>query len=169
MDAADQTTSMDTRLDKVLDVAEQIHEEIGAIVTAVESLLGPTSGPLATQLQVRAETWAAQILSDDDDTAAQTVIDLMCVRWPDSTTPPHEWWGTPLGRAVAASTGYDGATVVSHSIAAAMLGCTRQRVGKLVEEKLLERGPDGHGVTTASIRARIRSRAGRPAVEREIT
>ncbi|GAA4201384.1 hypothetical protein [Microbispora amethystogenes] len=67
---------------------------------------------------------------------------------------PAAWWGTPLGRAVARRAGHPAATSVPVSVAAAMLGITRQGVHDLVRRHKLDRDPEG-AITTASIRARL--------------
>ncbi len=148
--------------DWLIDLTEQIHEEFGAIAGAMAALLGPTASQLEFQVQARAEMWAAQLLGDDDKEAAQTAIDLMCVRWPGDARPPTDWWGTPLGMAVAASCGYPNAEVVSYSVAAAMLGCTKQNITNLLAARThrLVRGPNGHGITSESIRERLRAQRG---------
>lgn len=76
--------------------------------------------------------------------------------------PPAGWWGTPLGRAVAQRAGHPAAAAVPVSVAAAMLGITRQGVHDLVRRRKLDRDPDG-AITTASIQARLsRSRGDQP-------
>lgn len=64
------------------------------------------------RLKSAARRLAQQMLSDDEREAAQTVIDVMALLWPD-TDPEDEdptWWHTPLGQQVARSIGRDGST-----------------------------------------------------------
>jgi hypothetical protein len=140
----------------VVELAEQLRAEIGAVVGATVALFGPSAAHLEAQLDVCALLWASQLLSDDDKLAAQTVIDLVCVRWPNGTEPPTDWWGTPFGRAVAASVGHPTSDVVSYSVAGAMLGCSKQYIQRMADRGDLVRGGDGYGVTVESVRDRIR-------------
>jgi hypothetical protein len=57
---------------------------------------------------------------------------------------------------VARSVGHPSAEVVSYSVAGAMLGCTKQYIGKLVKTGRLVAGPSG-GVTAESVRAIART------------
>ncbi len=143
---------------RLADVAEQIRTEIGAVVGAVVALLGPGFAHVETQIPGASILWAEQLLGDDDKLAGQTVIDLMNVRWPNGDEPPVEWWTTPLGQAVAASVGHPTSDVVTYAVAGAILGCSRQNVQKLVDADKFKRGPDGHGVTRESVRARLNAR-----------
>lgn len=130
-------------------------EDPTAVPAATVALVGPDEAVRALEGQVHemAPMWAAQLLQDEDDKlAAQTVIDLMSALWREGE-PSTDWWETPLGRAVARSTGTS-LDVVSYSVAGAMLGTSKQYVGKLVGQGRLERGPDG-GVTHASVRAHL--------------
>lgn len=137
------------------DVAEQLLDEVAARASALGAVLGPE---MATALDgavaARVAEWAAQLASDDDRLAAQIVIDLACVLWPDGCEPPAEWWRTPVGRLFARSLGRDDADAVTHSVAAAMLGVTRGTVAQMVHRGTLDRHPDG-GVLRASVLHRL--------------
>lgn len=133
-----------TRLDNILDLL--------GIVTERE-----ITTYLQDRVQSGARLWASQLLGDDDRLAAQTVIDLVGVVFPDSEPIPDSWWGTPLGRATARSYGHPTADAVSFSVAGAMLGVTKATVQDLIDRRKLERHPDG-GVTTASVSMRLRGR-----------
>lgn len=146
-------TELTNDVKQLLHVAEQIRVEIGTVVGAVVALLGPAAAHIEHQVNGASIMWAEQLLGDDEKLAAQTVIDLMNVRWPNGAEPPVAWWATPLGQAVAASVGHPTSDVVTYAVAGAILGCTRQNVQKLVDAKRLTRGPDGHGVTSKSVRA----------------
>jgi type II secretory pathway pseudopilin PulG len=150
------------RQDALSGLTAQLRDDVGAIVWGLTALVGPSEAMRAAeqQVQARAAVWAAQLLGDDDRLAAQTVIDLVNVLWPGDGGPPAEWWQTPLGQATARSVGYPGAEVISYSVAGAMLGCTKQYVGKLVAGGRLQRGPAG-GVTTGSVRAILTGPEGR--------
>lgn len=134
-------------------LADQLRDEVGAIVRSLAALLGPSEQLLMLEQQVesRAAMWASNLLGDDDNLAAETVIDLVNLFFPGDAGPDAGWWRTPLGRAAARSVGFPGADVVSYSVAGAMLGCTKQYIGKLAAAGRLDRGSSG-GVTTASIR-----------------
>jgi hypothetical protein len=112
--------------------------------------------------RVREETraWAALVLGDDDKAAAYIAGRLISALFPGDGPfdPPAEWWATPFGRAVALRVGHPTARAVPVSVAAAMLGITRQGVHDLLNRGKLTRHADG-GVTVASIRARLAIRA----------
>ncbi|WP_019901206.1 hypothetical protein [Salinispora arenicola] len=134
-------------------ITEQIRDEVAAVALALEALIGPDCPRVSERVQDRAPMWAAQLLDEDDRLAAQTVIDLMNVLPP----PTADWWGSPLGQAVARSVGHPDADHVSYSVAGAMLGVSKQAVAKMVGTGRLSRGSDG-GVTTASIQHLLRQR-----------
>lgn len=134
-------------------ITAQIRDEVAAVALALEALIGPDCPRVSERVQDRAPMWAAQLLDEDDRLAAQTVIDLMNVLPP----PTADWWGSPLGQAVARSVGHPDADHVSYSVAGAMLGVSKQAVAKMVGTGRLSRGPDG-GVTTASIQQLLRQR-----------
>jgi hypothetical protein len=149
------------------ELVEQLRTEVGAAAGGLLALLGQSPEMLLVEQQVhsRAVMWASCLLGDDDRLAAQTVTGLAGVLFPGSTGPAATWWRTPLGRAAARSGGYPGADVVSYSVAGAMLGYSKQYVGKLVAAGRLERGPSG-GVTSASVRALLKAGAGQAAPRR---
>lgn len=99
----------------------------------------------------------AQLSSDDEHLAAQTVIDCAGHLWP--LNPEPEWWRTPLGRLVARSVGGE-SVPVTQAEAAAMLGVTRGTIAQLVSRGSLARHPDG-GVDRAAVFARMRMLAAR--------
>lgn len=134
-------------------ITEQIRDEVAAVALALEALIGPDCPRVSERVQDRAPMWTAQLLDEDDRLAAQTVIDLMNVLPP----PTADWWGSPLGQAVARSVGHPDADHVSYSVAGAMLGVSKQAVAKMVGTGRLSRGSDG-GVTTASIQQLLRQR-----------
>ena len=101
---------------------------------------------------------AAQLSSDDEHLAAQTVIDCAGHLWP--ADPEPEWWRTPLGRLVARSVGGEDASV-TQAEAAAMLGVTRGTIAQLVSRGTLARHPDG-GVDRAAVIARMLARSAPP-------
>jgi hypothetical protein len=144
-------------------LAEQLRKDVGAVTWGLTALLGPCEElELVDQrVDARVAMWAATLLGDDDKLAAQTVVDLMAVLWPNCD-PTTDWWRTPLGRAVARSVGHPTADAVSYSIAGAMLGCSKQYVGKLVQAGRLNRGPNG-GVTSRSVRAALHAGTVAPA------
>lgn len=144
-------------------VEEQLRDELhrrqyplAVLVGADEALDWPA------RLVAHAARLAAQLCSDDDDLAAETVIDVMHALFP-TDEPEPEWWQTPVGRVVARSVDADDTEAVTHSVAAAMLGVARGTVGALVHQGRLDRHPDG-GVLRSSVLQRIASRSigGRP-------
>lgn len=136
------------------DLTRQIHDALERAVWALVPLLShhiaDVAGPLIAS---RSAGLAAQLTSGDDRIAAETVIDLAAAGIIPAE-PGGAWWATPLGRAVASSVGHPSATHVSYSVAGAMLGVTRGRVGQLIAGHKLDRHPDG-GVSVDSIRRRI--------------
>jgi hypothetical protein len=147
------------------ELIRQLRADVGAVTWRLTVLLGPCEELELVDQRVHASAvvWAASLLGDDDKLAAQTVIDLMMLLWPNSD-PTTDWWRTPLGHAVARSVGHPTAEVVSYSVAGAMLGCTKQNVGKLVQAGRLDRGPNG-GVTTQSVRAALHAATAAPLAE----
>lgn len=113
--------------------------------------------PVRSRLEANAEAWAAQLLDGDDATATATVVRIVAALYPGDTAfdPPHAWWGTPLGRAVASRSGHPSVESVPQATAAAMLRISRQGVADLLARGKLERHSSG-GVTSASIRHRLR-------------
>lgn len=147
------------------DIAGQLCEELTAAAEALNAVLSfdgllPGGMPaMYSTVRETADRLAAQLLSEDEQLAAQTVIDLAnALNW--DTNDPH-WWRTPLGQAVASSVGHPSASVVSHELAGAMLGVTKQAVTKLAAKGRLERGSgDPHGgITVVSVRRLLAERA----------
>nr|WTB30675.1 hypothetical protein OG781_15275 [Streptomyces sp. NBC_00830] len=116
--------------------------------------------PLRERAVAETRDWATTLLGTDDRAAQYTAIRLVSVLYPSDAPfdPPAEWWSTPFGRAVALRAGHPAAEAVPFSVAAAMLGITRQGVHDLTNRGKLERHPSG-GVTVASVRTRITTRA----------
>jgi hypothetical protein len=143
------------------DLVTQLRTEVGAIAQGLAALIGPSEAMQEVEMRVdsHAVMWASYLLGDDDKLAAQTVIDLANVLFPDDREPQLQWWRTPLGQAVARSMGHPSAEVISYSMAGAMLGCTKQNVAKHVTAGRLERGPDEVGVTSESVRALLGGRS----------
>lgn len=139
-------------------LVEQLRTDVGQLVEHLENLVGPgqETWQVRSQVEHRAQLWASILTSNNDREAAQTVIDLMNALWPHAD-PPNDWWTTPLGHAVARSVGHPSAETISYSVAAAMLGCSKQYVAKLVRAGRLDRGPAG-GVTSQSVRAALDAR-----------
>jgi hypothetical protein len=125
------------------------------IVNPLEILLGG-SGDLRAEIAATSRAWAARLLGDDDQAAAETAIRIVAALYPGDAPfdPPPQWWRTPLGQVVIRRAGHPSAQAVSYSVAGAMLGMTRQGVHDLVTRGKLARHPDG-GVTVDSVRARL--------------
>lgn len=138
--------------DEYAALTQQLREDVGAVASALAALAGPAdkTWDLVDRIGHLAPAWASQLLGDDDRLAAQTVVDLMPVLWPNGAIPTA-WWSTPIGRAVARSVGHPYTDHVSYSVAGAMLGVTKQSVEKRVRKGTLDRHRDG-GVTAASVR-----------------
>lgn len=103
--------------------------------------------------------WTEELLGPDDDTARMTAIRLISTLFPSGEpfNPPTDWWTTPFGRAVLLRAGHPDAEAVSFSVAAAMLGITRQGVHDLARRGKVRAHPDG-GVTVDSVQARLKER-----------
>ncbi|GGS82148.1 hypothetical protein ACFFV7_44880 [Nonomuraea spiralis] len=119
----------------------------------------------------RAGAWALALLGEDEVLARHTAIRLVITLYPgdEGFDPPPGWWQTPLGQVMVRRVGHPAAESVSYAVAGAMLGITRQGVHDLVTRGKLDRHEIG-GVTTASVRRRTTSSAGRdtrPRVSRE--
>ncbi|HEU5416727.1 MAG TPA: hypothetical protein VFV41_03465 [Streptosporangiaceae bacterium] len=140
------------------------------LLDALDILFGPgelagAGGRLRDLLEARSQAWADVLCGDDDREAAFLAIRLVAALYPGDAPfdPPAAWWDTPFGRAVARRAGHPAATAVPVSVAAAMLGITRQGVHDLARRHKLDRGPDG-AISTASIQARLsRGRGDLPA------
>ncbi len=108
-------------------------------------------------VRVRARRWAETLRDGDETAAVLTGARLIATLYPGDRPfdPPLEWWGTPLGQAVARRVGHPSAASVSYATAGAMLGISRQGVHDLVRRGRLPRHPDG-GVPSTAIRDRLR-------------
>lgn len=130
-----------------MTLADQIVTDLEEALAWWQGLLGPDVVDLARQrIRERAPMWAGQLTSGDDRLAAETVQDLMGVLGPR----PDSWWTTPLGQAVARSTGSPLSELVSYSVAGAMLGVSRARIQQLVEAGRLDTG-DGGSIVAVSV------------------
>jgi len=118
-----------------------------------------TVDALRRLVRIRARRWADTLQHGDDTAAVMTAARLIATLYPGDRAfdPPAEWWGTPLGQAVARRSGHPWAESVSYATAGAMLGITRQGVHDLVRRGRLPRHPDG-GVPSTAIRDRLRFR-----------
>lgn len=85
------------------ELANQIAAELEfAIAGPVDWLLGiDLAEQISDRITSRGRLLAEQLAAKDDPHRAETVIDLMAAIWRGSS-PPVEWWATPLGRAIAA-------------------------------------------------------------------
>lgn len=144
-------------MSEITNLVEQLQTDVGAVGFRLLSLIGSPDeiAHLDQRLEQHAQVWAAELLGDDDRLAAQTAIDLINLLWPHSDISA-EWWSTPLGHATARSVGHPTAEVISYAVAAAMLGCSKQHISKLIEAGRLHRAPSG-GVTSASVRSELRA------------
>jgi hypothetical protein len=149
-------------MDERRTLAEDLRRVVGSrLLDALEILfeLDELTGAgerLRELLAIRSWAWADVLCGEDDRAAAFLAIRLVSALYPGDAPfdPPAWWWGTPLGRAVARRAGHPAAVAVPVSVAAAMLGITRQGVHDLARRGKLDRGPDG-AITTASIQARL--------------
>ena len=143
-------------------VADQLAGALDNYIVGALEAIGALDLAAMTRERIAetAPTLAASLCSDDDEVAAQTVIDLAGVAWPEEPEPV--WWRTPVGRMVGRSVGRDDTESVSYSVAAAMLGVATGTVKSMMarERTDLDRHPDG-GLTRASVLARI-ARLDRP-------
>lgn len=136
-------------------VTAQLRDELGAVARAVGGVVGPELGLLIEdRTHETCVVLAAELCSDEDRPAAEAVLTVMSVLWPDGTEPPPEWWRTPAGRMVARSVGRDDSESVTRSVAAAMLGVSPGSVAQWVHRGNLDRHPDG-GITRASVLLRL--------------
>lgn len=149
-------------MDERRELAEDLCRIVGGrVLDALEILFEPDelSGEdtrLRELLAVKSRDWADVLCGDDDRAAAFLAIRLVSALYPGDAPfdPPAAWWATPLGRAVARRAGHPAATAVPVSVAAAMLGITRQAVHDLVRRHKLDRDPEG-AITAASVQARL--------------
>ncbi|KAB8196114.1 hypothetical protein FH608_010375 [Nonomuraea phyllanthi] len=141
------------------DLVEDLKRVVGARLLDPLDILFGTGAELRERLDVYARQWAESLLGEDDQAAAFTAVRLVRALYPSDTPfdPPVAWWGTPFGRAVFRRAGHPSASAVPLSVAAAVLGITRQGVHDLTVRGKLMRDPAG-GVTVDSVRARLASR-----------
>lgn len=139
-------------------VTAQLATELGGIASALGALVGAHEFvEFERTLTGRVRSIAASLLSLDDREAAQAVIDVMVVLWPNAAPEDcgrADWWSTPLGRVCARSLGRDDIEAVTQSVAAAMLGVTRGTIAQMVHRGTLDRHPDG-GVLRSSVMQRL--------------
>lgn len=111
---------------------------------------------LRDEVRANADMWAAQLLGPDERVAGLMAARLIAALYPGDAPfdPPDEWWRTPLGRVTARRLGHPSRGNVSFSVAAAMLGITRQGVHDLTARHKLQRHSDG-GVSATSVRDRL--------------
>ncbi|ASR39396.1 hypothetical protein BAY61_17675 [Prauserella marina] len=144
-------------------IARQLTEDAAtALLDPLDTLLG-REGPsaevtaLRNRLSADAEMWAAQVTGADERLAEDTMSRIVSALYLHGTDfdPPAAWWASPFGRLVARRFGHPTATAVPLTVAAAMLGITRQGVHDLVNRGKLHREPGGHGVLVSSVRQRL--------------
>ncbi len=142
---------------------EELARDLNRLVEA--RVLGPVDVlfGLETDLRRRAFeavlVWTEELLGPDDDAARTTAIRLISTLFPSDEPfhPPTEWWSTPFGRAVLLRAGHPDAEAVSFTVAAAMLGISRQGVHDLAKRGKVQAHPEG-GVTVDSVQARLKER-----------
>ncbi|WP_063353060.1 hypothetical protein [Streptomyces sp. MJM8645] len=140
----------------------QIYQEFELLAWRLELLTGDQelADAVRSSLSRASARYAAQLRSDDD-TVAGAVLDLVTNLYPGDTPIPDDWWATPLGRAVAASTGHPTAESVTYSVAGAMLGIDADAVQLLARTAQLDGHPDG-GVTSVSVQQYLQAHPRRP-------
>ncbi|MBF8190885.1 hypothetical protein ITP53_35310 [Nonomuraea sp. K274] len=150
---------MDTRTHTHADLADDLRRIVGARLLDPLDILFGAGEELRARLDEQAAEWADTLLGEDDQAAAFTAIRLVGALYPGDAVfdPPVAWWGTPFGRAVFSRAGHPAASAVPFSVAAAVLGITRQGVHDLTVRGKLQRDPGG-GVTVESVRARLATR-----------
>jgi hypothetical protein len=142
---------------------EELARDLNRLVEA--RVLGPVDVLFGLDKDLRRRAfeavlvWTEELLGPDDDAARTTAIRLVSTLFPadEPFTPPAEWWTTPFGRAVLLRAGHPNAEAVSFTVAAAMLGISRQGVHDLARRGKVQPHPDG-GVTVDSVRARLKER-----------
>ncbi|MFD5179333.1 hypothetical protein ACFWM1_26235 [Nocardia sp. NPDC058379] len=126
-------------------VADQLAEALDNYIVGALEAIGALDLAVAARERIAATApvLAASLCGDDDLVAAQTVIDLAGVAWPERPEPV--WWRTPVGRMVGRSVGREDTESVSYSVAAAMLGVATGTVKSMMarEHTDLDRHPDG--------------------------
>ncbi|MFC4113095.1 hypothetical protein [Nonomuraea zeae] len=153
---------MDARTHTHTALAEDLKRIVGSRLIDPLDILFGAGEELRERLDRQAAEWAGTLLGEDDQAAAYTAIRLVSALYPGDGPfdPPPAWWGTPFGRAVFRRAGHPAASAVPFSVAAAVLGITRQGVHDLTVRGKLQRDPGG-GVTVESVRARLGTRTQR--------
>jgi hypothetical protein len=142
---------------------EELARDLNRLVEA--RVLGPVDVLFGLDKDLRRRAfeavlvWTEELLGPDDDTARTTAIRLVGTLFPadEPFNPPAQWWATPFGRAVLLRAGHPNAEAVSFTVAAAMLGISRQGVHDLARRGKVQAHPDG-GVTVDSVQARLKER-----------
>ena len=142
---------------------EELARDLNRLVEA--RVLGPVDVLFGLDKDLRRRAfesvlgWTEELLGPDDDAARMTAIRLISTLFPSDEpfNPPTDWWGTPFGRAVLLRAGHPSAEAVSFTVAAAMLGISRQGVHDLARRGKVQPHPDG-GVTVDSVQARLKER-----------
>ena len=142
---------------------EELARDLNRLVEA--RVLGPVDVLFGLDKDLRRRAfesvlvWTEELLGPDDDAAQMTAIRLVSTLFPSDEPfePPTEWWTTPFGRAVLLRAGHPNAEAVSFTVAAAMLGISRQGVHDLARRGKVQAHPDG-GVTVDSVQARLKER-----------
>ena len=142
---------------------EELARDLNRLVEA--RVLGPVDVLFGLEKDLRRRAfesvlvWTEELLGTDDDAARITAIRLTSTLFPSDEpfNPPAQWWGTPFGRAVLLRAGHPTAEAVSFTVAAAMLGISRQGVHDLARRGKVQAHPDG-GVTVDSVQTRLKER-----------
>lgn len=142
---------------------EELARDLNRLVEA--RVLGPVDVLFGLDKELRRRAfeavlvWTEELLGPDDDTARMTAIRLISTLFPadEAFNPPAQWWTTPFGRAVLLRAGHPNAEAVSFTVAAAMLGISRQGVHDLARRGKVQAHPDG-GVRVDSVQARLKER-----------
>jgi hypothetical protein len=150
---------LDTRTQTHADLVEDLKRIVGSRLIDPLDILFGAGEELRERLDQQAGEWAGALLGEDDQAAMFTAIRLVSALYPGDAPfdPPLGWWGTPFGRAVFRRAGHPAASAVPFSVAAAVLGITRQGVHDLTVRGKLQRDPGG-GVTVDSVRIRLGTR-----------
>lgn len=142
---------------------EELARDLNRLVEA--RVLGPVDVLFGLDKDLRRRAfesvlvWTEELIGPDDAAAKATALRLISTLFPSDEpfNPPTDWWGTPFGRAVLLRAGHPNAEAVSFTVAAAMLGISRQGVHDLARRGKVQTHPDG-GVTVDSVQARLKER-----------
>jgi excisionase family DNA binding protein len=144
------------------ELYRQLRDELGGRLALLRDLLLPDQPASEAECQLNrllervddsAAAHAARLAGDDQEDLDRVVAQLLATLWPGST-PPNDWWRSPLGRACARSTVANAAEAMTYSQAAALLGVHRGTVSQLVSRGTLERHPAG-GVVVGAVMHRL--------------